>query len=126
LELTVPYIAKLAVDKYIYPSWRIAQVPDNETEKTLLFKIKDAYPSLVVPLEDGSYLIDMSEIDNEDRHNLEKLGLVSDERYLAINQNNLSEQDYKKVKTIVTNNKNIFKQTGDYDFISYSSLGELN
>ena len=126
LELTVPYIAKLAVDRYIYPSWRIAQVPDNESEKTLLFRIKDEHPSLVVPLEDGSYLIDMSEINNEERHNLEKLGLVSDERYLAINQNNLSEQDYNKVNTIVENNADIFKQTGDYDYISYSSLSELS
>ena len=77
LELTVPYIAKLAVDRYIYPSWRIAQVPDNETQKNLVLKIKDEYPSLVLPLEDGSYLIDMAEMDNEDRHNLEKRGLGS-------------------------------------------------
>ena len=126
LELTVPYIAKLAVDKYIYPSWRITQVPDNETEKNMVLRIKDEYPSLVLRLKDGSYLIDMSEIDNEDRHNLEKLGLVSDERYLAINQNNLSEQDNKKVNTIVSNNADIFKQTGDYDYISYSSLSELS
>ncbi len=126
LELTVPYIAKLAVDRYIYPSWRIAQVPENETEKTLLLNVKDEYPSLVLSLEDGSYLIDMSEIDNKDRHNLEKLGLVSEERYLAINQNNLSEQDYNKVNAIVENNADIFKQIGDYDYISYSSLSQLS
>lgn len=126
LELTVPYIAKLAVDKYIYPSWRIAEVPNNETEKNLVLKIKEDYPSLVLSLEDGSYLIDMSEIDNDDRHNLEKLGLVSDERYLAINQSDLSEEDYKKVNAIIANNKNIFKETGTYDYISYSSLSELS
>ena len=126
LELTVPYIAKLAVDKYIYPSWRIAQVPDNETEKTLLFNIKQEHPSLVLTLENGSYLIDMSEIDNESRHNLEKLGLVSDERYLAINQNELTPENFKKVNAIVSSNESIFKKTGDYDYISYSSLSELS
>ena len=126
LELTVPYIAKLAVDKYIYPSWRIAQVSDNETDKNLVLKIKDQYPALVLPIEDGSYLIDMSEIDNKDRHNLEKLGLVSDERYLAINQNELTPENYEKVNAIVSSNASIFKKTGEYDYISYSSLGELS
>ena len=77
LELTVPYIAKLAVDKYIYPSWRIAELTDKETDKKLVSEIKEKYPSLVLPLENGSFLIDMSEIDNTDRHNLEKLDLVS-------------------------------------------------
>lgn len=126
LELTVPYIAKLAVDKYIYPSWRIAEDPDNDAEKKLISGIKETYPSLVLPLDDGSYLIDMSEIDNEDRHNLEKLGLVSDERYIAINQDELSEENYNKVNTIVSDNSDIFKRTGNYDYISYSSLSDLS
>ena len=126
LELTVPFIAKEAVDKYIYPSWRIAEDPDNDKEKKLISGIKEKFPSLVLSLEDGSYLIDMSEIDNEDRHNLEKLGLVSDERYLAINQNDLSESNHKKVNEIVSNNKSIFQEVGEYDYISYSSLSELS
>jgi len=126
LELTVPYIAKLAVDKYIYPSWRIAELSDKDTGRKLVLDIKDKYSNLVVPINQNSYLIDMSEIDNEDRHNLEKLGLVSKERYLAINKSELSAQDYKKVNTIVSNNKSIFKETGEYDYISYSSLSELS
>lgn len=126
LELTIPYIAKLAVDKYIYPSWRIATLPDNESDKNLVSDIKGKYPSLVVVLGDGSFLIDMSEIDNTDRHNLEKLDLVSNERYLAINQNELSGENYKKVNTIVATNRSIFKKAGGFDYISYSSLGELS
>jgi len=126
LELTVPYIAKLAVDKYIYPSWRIAELSDKDTDRKLVLDIKDKYSNLVVPINQNSYLIDMSEIDNEDRQNLEKLGLVSKERYLAINQSELSAQDYKKVDTIISNNKSIFKETGAYDYISYSSLGQLS
>ncbi len=126
LELTVPYLAKLAVDKYIYPSWRIAELPDNQAERDLIINIKEEFPSLVLPLEDGSYLIDMSEIDNEERHNLEKLGLVSEERYLAIDQDDLSAADRSKVGVIVADNANIFKKTGDYDYISYTSLNELS
>ena len=126
LELTVPYIAKLAVDKYIYPSWRIAESTDKESSKKLVSDIEEKYSSLVVSLGDGSFLIDMSEIDNADRHNLEKLDLVSKQRYLAINQNELSGENYKKVNTIVANNQSLFKKAGVYDYISYSSLGELS
>ncbi|MEM7007717.1 MAG: ABC transporter ATP-binding protein [Thermodesulfobacteriota bacterium] len=126
LELTVPYIAKLAVDKYIYPSWRVAELPENNAERKLILDIKDSHPLLVLPLKDGSYLIDMSEIDNEDRHNLEKLGLVSDERYLAINQNDLTTSNAEKLEVIVSQNKSIFERVGDYDYISYTSLSELS
>ncbi len=126
LELTVPYLAKVAVDKYIYPSWRIAELPDNQAQRDLIFNIKEKFPQLVLPLEDGSYLIDMSEIDNEDRHNLEKLGLVSDERYLAINLDDLSAEDRNKLETIVADNANIFNKTGEHDYISYSALSELS
>ncbi|MCZ6527812.1 MAG: ABC transporter ATP-binding protein [Candidatus Dadabacteria bacterium] len=126
LELTVPYIAKLAVDKYIYPSWRIAELTDKETDKKLVSEIKEKYPSLVLPLENGSFLIDMSEIDNTDRHNLEKLDLVSNERYLAINQDELVGEDYKKVSAIVAKNESMFNKAGGYDYISYSSLDNLS
>lgn len=126
LELTVPYIAKVAVDKYIYPSWRIAQLSGNDTDRKLVSDIKDKYPSLVVPIDQNSYLIDMSEIDNEDRHNLEKLGLVSHERYLAINQQDLNVQNNKKLTQILDNNRSIFNQAGSYDYIGYTSLGQLS
>ncbi|MGB2691065.1 MAG: ABC transporter ATP-binding protein [Thermodesulfobacteriota bacterium] len=126
LELTVPYIAKVAVDKYIYPSWRIAQLSDKDTDRKLVLDIKDKYPSLVIPVDQNSYLIDMSEIDNEDRHNLEKLGLVSNERYMAINQQDLNVQNNKKLTQIIDNNRSIFNQAGSYDYIGYTSLGQLS
>lgn len=126
LELTVPYIAKIAVDKYIYPSWRIAELSGRDTDRKLVTEIKDKYPSLVVPVDQNSYLIDMSEIDNQDRHNLEKLGLVSKERYLAIDQRDLSVGNNEDLRTIIDNNRGIFNQTGSYDYISYTALGQLN
>ena len=125
LELTVPYIAKLAVDKYIYPSWRIAEVSDKESSKKLVQDIKKEYPSLIVPIDQNSYLIDMSQIDNEDRHNLEKLGLVSEERYLAIIQNQLSTQNNDKITKIIAENRNVFEQAGPYDYISYTNMARL-
>lgn len=126
LELTVPYIAKLAVDNYIYPSWRIVKEPDNQDRRELVKGIKDQYPSLVIALNNGSYLIDMSELENEDRQNLEKLGLVSEERYLAVNNNDLGAQDNKELAAIVSGNRELFKKAGSYDYISYTDLSKLS
>lgn len=125
LELTVPYIAKVAVDRYIYPSWRIADVSDKESSNKVVQEIKKEYPSLIVPIDQNSYLIDMSQIDNQDRHNLEKLGIVSDERYLAINQNDLSAQNNEKIMKIIEDNKSVFKKAGPYDYISYTNMAIL-
>ena len=35
LELVVPLIAKTAIDKYIYPSWRIATFSNSERDRSL-------------------------------------------------------------------------------------------
>jgi ABC-type multidrug transport system fused ATPase/permease subunit len=125
LELTVPYIAKLAVDNYIYPSWRIAKLSGNETDTKLLMDIKNESPGSVVPIDENSYLIDTSEIDNVDRQNLEKLGLVSEERYLAINRKNLNVENNKDLIGIVAKNRDLFDSAGSYDYISYTNLAQL-
>jgi len=125
LELTVPYIAKLAVDNYIYPSWRIAELSGNETDTKLLMDIKNESPGSVVPMDENSYLIDTSEIDNVDRQNLEKLGLVSEERYLAINRKNLDAENNKDLIGIVAENRDLFESVDSYDYISYTNLAQL-
>ena len=50
LELAVPLIAKTAVDKYIYPSWRIATFSDAERDRNFEASLQKKYPELIVPL----------------------------------------------------------------------------
>ena len=54
------------------------------------------------------------------------LFVFSHERYLAINQDELVGEDYKKVNAIVAKNESMFNKAGGYDYISYSSLDSLS
>lgn len=125
LELAVPYITKIAVDKYIYPSWGIANFKDNEGDKRFEESVRDKYASLVIPLGGNSYLIDMSGLDNADRTNLEKLGMVTEERYLVINQRDINKDKLVSLREIVKRNGGLFKKADDIYYIDYAALKEL-
>ena len=125
LELAVPYLTKVAVDKYVYPSWGIARFKDNERDVKFEKSIRDKYPSLVVPLGANSYLIDMSELDNADRNDLEKLGMVAEEKYLVINPAHFKGDRLSSVDEIIERNSRLFNEAGGLHYISYTSLKEL-
>ena len=125
LELAVPYITKIAVDKYIYPSWGIANFKDNERDKRFEQSIRDKYASLVIPLGGNSYLIDMSGLGNADRTNLEKLGMVTKERYLVINQRDTNKDKLVSLREIIKRNGGLFKKADDIYYIDYAALKKL-
>ena len=126
LELAVPLIAKTAIDKYIYPSWRIATFTDSQRDKRFESEVLDKYSSLIAPLGNGSYLIDTSELGNAYRHNLEKLGIVSEERYLAVNPDELEPGKRARIKGIIKDNPGLFSPAGELYYASYNSLHDLS
>jgi ATP-binding cassette subfamily B multidrug efflux pump len=129
LELSVPLITKIAVDKYIYPSWGIAAFKDNERDKRFEKTITEKYPSSLIPLIPlgrATYLIDLSGLDSADRNNLEKLGMVPEERYLVINPDDLDKDKLARVNEIIERKNGLFKKVGGLFYISYSSLKELD
>ena len=126
LELAVPLIAKSAIDKYIYPSWRIATFSDSKRDREFEALLESKYPDLIVPIHSGSYLVDTSEIGNADRHNLERFGIVSDERYLAVNPQDSEPEDRAGVEEIIDNNKELFSEAEGVFYSSYASLHELS
>jgi ABC-type multidrug transport system fused ATPase/permease subunit len=125
LELAVPYITKIAVDKYIYPSWGIARFEESERDRELERSVRERYPSLVIPLGGNSYLIDMSGLDNADRTDLEKLGTVPEERYLVIDPARFDKEKRARANEIIKEEGALFKHAGGVDYISYTSLKEL-
>jgi ABC-type multidrug transport system fused ATPase/permease subunit len=82
LELSVPYITKIAVDKYIYPAWGIARFKDSGKDREFEKSVRDRYPGLD-PHGANSYLIDMSGIDNA-TGTTSKNSEPSRKRYLVI------------------------------------------
>ncbi|HVY55061.1 MAG TPA: ABC transporter ATP-binding protein, partial [Thermodesulfobacteriota bacterium] len=125
MELAVPYITKIAVDRYIYPSWGIARFKDNAKDREFESSVKKKYPSLVIPLGGSSYLIDMSGIDNADRNDLEKLGTVPKERYLVIDPSRLDKDRLARADEIIGRNSGLFQEAGGVRYVSYSSLKSL-
>jgi len=126
LELSIPIVTKIAVDKYIYPSWRITKFSDNPADKLFKQEIIKKYPSLVIPLENENYLIDISEIDNEDRHNLERLERISDHKYLFIDINSLSDSALRDTREIIKKHTSIFLPAEKGYYINYDSLKEIS
>lgn len=125
LELAVPYITKIAVDKYIYPSWGIARFKDSEKDREFERTVRERYPSLVIPLGGNSYLIDMSGVGNADRNDLEKLGTVDKERYLVIDPGRFDKGKLARANEIIREKSALFKRAGNVHYISYASLKEL-
>lgn len=126
LELAVPLIAKTAIDKYIYPSWRIATFTDSERDKNFEETLESKYPHLIVQLGKNSYLVDTSELGNADRHNLEKFGIVSEERYLAVNPADAEPDKRSAVNEIIKENPGVFQRAGEVYYSSYNSLHDLS
>src|SRR3990172_6413725 len=140
-ELIVPYVTKIAVDKYIFPSWREArfldvrepfdsaqdrpQSNDEHKDKRFENRIKEKYPSAIITLDKDNYLIDLSRVSKDDRITLEKLGIVSEERYLVINLEDIELSKRERVLSIIKNHPDIFKSIGGFFVSNYSSLKKL-
>ena len=130
LELAVPYIAKVAVDKYIYPSWRVASFEGDAGKKPgaeeLESKLLALDPSLVIKLGADSYLVDMSGLGNEDRSNLEKLGLAGGEKFLVVKPEELPAKDRAEIGGIIGKYPAAFGEAGGAYYISYGALKGLS
>ena len=125
MELAVPYITKIAVDRYIYPSWGIARFKNNAKDKEFEESIREKYPAHIIPTDGSSYLIDMSALGNADRNDLEKLGTVPKERYLVIEPSRLDKEKLERVDGIISRHSELFMESGGVRYISYTSLKKL-
>ncbi len=126
LELLVPYVTKIAVDSYIFPSWREATFSDEEKDRRFEKQLKEKYPSSIIELNKDKYLIDLSAVSSEEKHNLERLGMVSEERYLVVDQSRVDTQRMSKIDEIVNTHPDVIKPLGKLLVASYSSLHALS
>ena len=125
LELVVPYLTKIAVDSYIFPSWRVARFSDGQADKEFEDKLKKRYPESVIRLSDHSYLVDTSKVGREDNTNLEKLGYITEERYLVVNVSELRTEKLDEARKIIDKHSSLFKSVGQVYYAEYSSLKDL-
>jgi len=117
-EVLIPYLTKTAVDKYIYPSWVMTEKPYNNIER-----LESEYPGRVINLNNGNYLIDISEIDEIDRTNLEKSGSLGETKYIVFDTENKEGGRKKELTDIFTQNSDVF--TSIQEQIFYAKFSEL-
>lgn len=120
-EVLIPYLTKTSVDKYIYPSWVMTEKPYKNVNRLIT-----KYPEYVINLETGNYLIDISEIDEINRTNLEKSGALGETKYIVFNTENIEGKRKDKLKYIFNENQNVFTNLGQIHYAKFSDLESLN
>ena len=105
-ELLPPLLTRIAIDRYIMPSWAIV----SETAPPELLQ-----GARNLHLPEGGYMVNLSELPQAKRRELEAKGLVSSERYLPVPAE-LSES-FGKGDLVVLK---------EGDFIAYSRLKEYD
>ncbi|MGC8893739.1 MAG: ABC transporter ATP-binding protein [candidate division WOR-3 bacterium] len=101
-ELLPPLLARTAIDRYIMPSWAII---NQDTPQELL---RGTHP---IQLPDGGFMINLPNLPQAQRREMEARGLIGSERYLVVPEE-LVEQ-LKQEDLLVT---------GEKVFIAHSRL----
>ncbi|MCI0454167.1 MAG: ABC transporter ATP-binding protein/permease [Candidatus Dadabacteria bacterium] len=125
-ELVLPYVTKIAVDNYIFPSWREARFLNENKDKGFENWLKEKYPSALITLDNDIYLIDLSKVSKDDKITLERLGIVSKEKYLVINIEEISSNNKESVPNIIKRYPDVFRSVGGFFVSNYSSLKKLS
>jgi ABC-type multidrug transport system fused ATPase/permease subunit len=126
LELLIPYLTKIAVDAYIFPSWREATFSDEEKDRRFEKQLEEKYPTSIIKLNKDRYLIDLSAVSTEEKNNLVKLGMVTEERYLVIDPAKVDTERMSKIYEIAETHPDVIKPIGRSFIAGYSSLNKLS
>jgi len=126
LELIVPYLTKIAVDQYIFPSWREAKFSDNSSRRIFEQRLKGRNPNSILEIDNDTFLIDTSSISTNEKHDLGKYGLFSKEQFLVIDLSALNSERVSEIKEISEKNPDLLRSLGRYYYAGYSSLNKLN
>jgi len=121
LEITVPYLIKVAVDDYIYPTWSKAK-GGEETERAL----SGLGAESTVALADGGFLVDFSKLSSSEKDRIERLSIeFSETKYVVVNPGEFEGDEKQEVLGIIAQNASLFEETEGVAFLAHSDLGSL-
>lgn len=93
LDLALPYLSKIAIDRYILSSWY--RVDLSAMEKTVARNFIKKFGAIFEKSEDGSYgmisRIDMKKMDPSDLYEYRRRGFISEKRFYKSDQKALGE-----------------------------------
>ncbi|MXZ48291.1 MAG: ABC transporter ATP-binding protein [Candidatus Dadabacteria bacterium] len=121
LEITVPYLIKVAVDDYIYPTWSKAE-RGEEAERAL----SGLGVESTLALADGGFLVDFSKLSSSEKDRIERSGVeFSETKYIVVNPGEFEEDEKQEVLGIIARNASLFEETEGVAFLAHSDLGSL-
>ncbi|MXZ12539.1 MAG: ABC transporter ATP-binding protein [Candidatus Dadabacteria bacterium] len=122
LEITVPYLIKVAVDDYIYPTWSKAE-GGGETERML----SGLEGKSVLALVDGGFLVDFSKLSSSEKDRIERSGVeFSETKYIVVNPGEFEGDEKQEVLGIIARNASLFERTEGVAFLPHSDLDSLS
>jgi len=121
LEITVPYLIKVAVDDHIYPTWSRAG-GGEEAERAL----SGLGTESTLALGDGGFLVDFSKLSSSEKDRIERSGVeFSETKYIVVNPGEFEEDEKQEVLGIIARNASLFEETEEVAFLAHSDLGSL-
>ncbi len=121
LEITVPYLIKVAVDDHIYPTWSRAG-GGEETERAL----SGLGTESALALADGGFMVDFSGLSSPEKDRIERSGVeFSETKYIAVDPGEFEGEEKREVLGIMARNASLFEQTEGAAFLAHSELGSL-
>ncbi len=121
LEITVPYLIKVAVDDYIYPTWSRAE-GGEETERALSRLGEES----TLALSDGRFLVDFSKLSSSEKDRIELSGVeFSEAKYIVVDSGEFEGDEKQEVLGIIARNASLFEKTGGVAFLAHPDLENL-
>lgn len=121
LEITIPYLIKVAVDDHIYPTWSKAE-RGEESERAL----SELGAESTLALADGGFLVDFSKLSSSEKDRIERSGVeFSETKYIVVNPGEFEGDEKQEVLGIIARNASLFEETGGTAFLAHSDLGSL-
>ena len=122
LEITVPYLIKVAVDNHIYPTW--SRTTGGAQAEQALSGLGKA-GTLVLP--DGEFLVDFSKLSSSEKDRIERSGtLFSETKYIVVNPEEFTGNEKQRVLGIIDANPLLFGKTEGVAFLAHQDLGSLS
>ena len=121
LEITVPYLIKVAVDDYIYPTWSKAE--GGEQTRQALSGLGGESTLVLV---DGGFLVDFSKLSSSEKDGVERSGVsFSETKYIVVDPGEFEGEEKQEVLGIIARNASLFEETEGVAFLAHSDLKSL-
>ncbi len=120
-EIAVPYLIKVAVDNYVYPTWSMAEVG---TDRRLFSEIS---PSAIVMISDTALLVDFSRLSRSEKDKIARAKIpFSQTKYVVVYPEEFKGEQKQKILDLVKSKPEIFEQVNGAVFAPHFDIQKLS